>query len=60
MVRIRETAQFLAHSSIGNQMNEAQRARLAAQFIQRSYPAGANVLDWDPESHYMYIVRKVR
>ena len=58
MVRIQETAQFLAHSSIGNDMNLAQRTRLAAQLTQRTYPAGRNVMDWAPESAEMYIVRK--
>ena len=58
MVRIQETAQFLAHSSIGNDMNLAQRTRLAAQLTQRTYPAGRNIMDWAPESAEMYIVRK--
>jgi CRP-like cAMP-binding protein len=38
--RIREAAQFLAHSDLGNELNLAQRMRLAAQCRQRTYAAG--------------------
>jgi CRP-like cAMP-binding protein len=35
--RIREAAQFLAHSDLGNELNLAQRMRLAAQCRHRTY-----------------------
>ena len=57
LVRVKETAQFLAHSRVGNNLNLAQRSRLAAQFKQRTYPAFCNIVDETPGSQEMYIIR---
>jgi CRP-like cAMP-binding protein len=55
---VQETARFLAHSGIANNLNLAQRIRLAAQLRQRTYPPLRHLFDItndnDPE---MYIVR---
>jgi pimeloyl-ACP methyl ester carboxylesterase/CRP-like cAMP-binding protein len=40
LVRIKELAQFLAHSDVGNDLNLAQRTRLAAQCEFRQYEPG--------------------
>ncbi len=57
MIRIEETAQFLAHSAIGRDLTRAQRIRLAGQLAQRTYPPYANILEHEPDSQEMYIVR---
>jgi pimeloyl-ACP methyl ester carboxylesterase/CRP-like cAMP-binding protein len=57
LVRVKETAQFLAHSRVGNNLNLAQRSRLAAQLKQRTYPAFCNIVDETPGSQEMYIIR---
>jgi pimeloyl-ACP methyl ester carboxylesterase/CRP-like cAMP-binding protein len=58
MASVQETARFLAHSGIANNLNLAQRIRLAAQLRQRTYPPLRHLFDItndnDPE---MYIVR---
>ena len=53
----REVAQFLAHSDMGNDLNMAQRTRLAAQFRQRAYPSGSNVVSVDEVGNELYIVQ---
>jgi len=53
----REVAQFLAHSDVGNDLNVAQRTRLAAQCRQRVYPPGSNVASTDEAGNELYIVR---
>lgn len=55
--QIRETARFLAHSGIGNEMNLAQRTRLAAQLRQRTYPPGRDITDGYEDRSEMYIVQ---
>jgi pimeloyl-ACP methyl ester carboxylesterase/CRP-like cAMP-binding protein len=40
LVRIQELAQFLSHSDVGNDLNLAQRSRLAAQCEFRQYEPG--------------------
>ncbi len=57
LVQTREVAQFLAHSDMGNDLNMAQRMRLAAQFRRRSYPSGQNVVSADEEGNELYIVQ---
>jgi pimeloyl-ACP methyl ester carboxylesterase/CRP-like cAMP-binding protein len=57
LVLTREVAQFLAHSDMGNDLNIAQRTRLAAQFRQRVYPSGSNVVSADDVGTELYIVR---
>jgi CRP-like cAMP-binding protein len=53
----REVAQFLAHSDIANDLNMAQRMRLAAQFRQRVYPSGSNVASADEAGNELFIVQ---
>jgi len=53
----REVAQFLAHSDLGNDLNMAQRSRLAAQFRQRTYPSGSRLVSTDEVGDELYIVR---
>ena len=52
-----EVAQFLAHSDLGNELNMAQRSRLAAQFRQRTYPSGSLLVSTDEVGNELYIVR---
>ena len=54
---INEVARFLAHSNIGNDLNIAQRTRLAAQFRQRIYSSGSNVASTDDVGNELYIVQ---
>jgi len=56
-MRIREVARFLAHSDVGNNLNLAQRTRLAAQCRQRIYPAYANIVNADDTGNELYIVQ---
>lgn len=56
-VRVEELAQFLAHSDIGNDLNVAQRIRLAAQCTPRHYAAGeviASELEAGSEFYIVY------
>lgn len=55
--RINEIAQFLAHSEIGNNMNKAQRSRLAAQFRHETYPAYTNIVREDEAGNEMFIIQ---
>ncbi len=56
MIRIEETAQFLAHSALGRNLTRAQRIRLAGQLSQRTFPPYSNILEEEPDSQEMYIV----
>jgi len=56
-MRIREVAQFLAHSDVGNDLNMAQRTRLAAQCRQRTYPPQANIASAGETGNELYIVQ---
>ena len=58
LVRTREVAQFLAHSDIGNDLNMAQRIRLAAQCRQRTYPPNGNIVSVAEAGNEMYIVQE--
>jgi pimeloyl-ACP methyl ester carboxylesterase/CRP-like cAMP-binding protein len=53
----REVAQFLAHSAIANDLNMAQRMRLAAQFRQRVYPSGSSIASADEAGNELFIVQ---
>ena len=44
LVEINETAQFLAHSAIGNDLNLAQRTRLAAQLQRKEFEPGETIV----------------
>ena len=57
LTQIREVAQFLAHSDVGNDLNLAQRTRLAAQCRQRTYPSQANIVSADETGSELYIVQ---
>jgi pimeloyl-ACP methyl ester carboxylesterase/CRP-like cAMP-binding protein len=56
-ILVKEVAQFLAHSNIGTDLNMAQRTRLAAQFRQRIYHSGSNVVSTDEVGNELYIVQ---
>jgi pimeloyl-ACP methyl ester carboxylesterase/CRP-like cAMP-binding protein len=56
-IRIRKVARFLAHSDVGNNLNLAQRTRLAAQCRQRTYPVHANIVNADDTGNELYIVQ---
>ncbi len=56
-VQMREVAQFLAHSDIGNDLNVVQRTRLAAQFRRHVYPSGSTVVSTDDVGNELYIVQ---
>lgn len=57
LVLAREVAQFLAHSDIGNNLNLAQRTRLAAQCRQHTYSPGSNLASAAETGNELYIVR---
>ena len=57
LVRIREVAQFLAHSDVGTNLNVAHRTRLAAQCRQRAYPPHANIVSANEAGDELYIVQ---
>jgi len=55
--QIRHIAQFLAHSDVGNNLNVAQRTRLAAQFRQRVYPPADSIVSVDEAGNELYVVQ---
>lgn len=55
--RIRQAANFLANSSVGGNLNQAQRTRLAAQFHQYSFPPHRSIVEQGDDSQEMYIVQ---
>ncbi len=57
LMRIREVAQFLAHSDVGTNLNVAHRTRLAAQCRQRAYPPQANIVSANEAGDELYIVQ---
>jgi CRP-like cAMP-binding protein len=56
-VRIREAAQFLAHSDMGNELNLAQRMRLAAQCRQRTYRPRDVIVRTNEPGDEMFIIQ---
>jgi pimeloyl-ACP methyl ester carboxylesterase/CRP-like cAMP-binding protein len=56
LVQIRDIAQFLAHSDIANDLNLAQRIRLAAQCTPRSYEAGETIAGTSHTGSELYVV----
>ena len=56
LMQIREIAQFLAHSDIGNDLNMAQRSRLAAQGEPRTFAPGEVIVCEDDVGSEFYIV----
>ncbi len=57
LVEINETAQFLAHSGIGNDLNLAQRTRLAAQLHRKTFKAGETIVHAADEGEELYIIQ---
>jgi len=57
LTRVREVAQFLAHSDVGNDLNVAQRTRLAAQCRQHVYPPYTNIVSANEAGNELYIVQ---
>jgi CRP-like cAMP-binding protein/esterase/lipase len=57
LMQIREIAQFLAHSDLGNNLNIAQRTRLAAQCDPRFYKAGEKIVKMAESGNEFYIIQ---
>jgi CRP-like cAMP-binding protein len=57
IARIAEVAQFLAHSSIGKDLNKAQRTRLAAQLRSYKFEAGEYITNQDQAGEEMYVIQ---
>jgi len=55
LLQIREIAQFLAHSDVGNNLNLAHRTRLAAQLKPRFYDHGENIVRAAEAGNELYI-----
>ncbi|NHZ72594.1 MAG: alpha/beta fold hydrolase, partial [Aquificales bacterium] len=58
LVQVREVAEFLAHSDIGNKLNVAQRTRLAAQFKQRVCGKGETLVHASHAGEELYIIKE--
>jgi pimeloyl-ACP methyl ester carboxylesterase/CRP-like cAMP-binding protein len=56
LMQIREIAQFLAHSDVGNGLNLAHRTRLAAQCEPRFYEQGQNIVEEAEMGDELYII----
>lgn len=56
LIRVKEAAQFLAHSDLGNNLNLNQRARLAAQCKRRIYSQGEAIVRATEAGQDLYIV----
>ncbi len=57
ITRIHEVAQFLAGTSVGNNLNLTQRTRLAAQFKPRVFEAFTNIVKVNEAGREMYVVQ---
>jgi len=57
LVQIREAAQFLAHSAIGDNLNMAQRTRLAAQCRRRKFTAGETIAHASDTGQELFIIQ---
>lgn len=56
LVRVQEVAQFLAHSDIGSELNQAQRTRIAAQLQRRTFAPGESIVHAADEGHELYLI----
>ena len=56
LVQTQEIAQFLAHSDVGNDLNKAQRLRLAAQCEPRTYAAGEKIVNIAESGQELYLI----
>ena len=54
---IRETAQFFAHSDVGNNLNITQRTRLASQCQRRTYNPHEMIVHVRDQGSEMYIIQ---
>lgn len=57
LTQIQETAQFLAHSDVGKELNLAQRIRLAAQCQRKSYSPGQSIIHDTESGQDLYIIQ---
>ncbi len=58
LMLINEVARFLTHSDIGNNLNEAQRIRLAAQCKIRHFDKGDVIAHAKEKSQELFIIQK--
>jgi len=58
LLRINEVARFLAHSDVGDNLNEAQRTRLAAQCQVKHYNAGDVIAHAKESSQELFIIQE--
>ncbi|MCA9971126.1 MAG: alpha/beta fold hydrolase [Anaerolineales bacterium] len=56
LVRVQEVAQFLAHSDIGSDLNQAQRIRIAAQLQRLTFGPGEPIVHASEEGHELYLI----
>ncbi len=56
LMQIREIAQFMAHSDIGNNLNMAHRIRVAAQAQPRSFKPGEYIVKMDSPGNEFYVI----
>jgi CRP-like cAMP-binding protein len=56
-VRVQEAAQFLAHSNVGNNLNLAQRTRVAGQCKRLVFRQGEPIVRADEAGQDLYIIR---
>ena len=54
---VRDAAEFLANSDIGNDLNINQRTRLAGQLRVRYYPPGTSLAEAQGSGNDLYVVR---
>ena len=57
LVEINATAQFLAHSGVGNDLNLAQRTRLAAQLQRKVFAPGETIVHASDEGEELFIIQ---
>ena len=58
LTRISEVARFLTHSDVGDNLNDAQRTRLAAQCQVRHYEPGDVIAHAKERSQELFIIKK--
>lgn len=56
LATINEIAQFIGHSDVGNNLNQTQRTRLAAQFRRKIFKSGETIVRMQDGGSEMYIV----
>lgn len=58
LFRVQDVAQFLAHSDIGNNLNQPQRIRLAAQCRAQNYLPGEPIVQEAQAGSELYIIQE--